>query len=87
MNPSLVTLLTSLGLGQYVLVASAIVGVLSVAMPFLPVASATSPKAYQVAYGILAWVTFNFGKVAPVPANGLPAGGLVPAIPKETPHA
>jgi hypothetical protein len=53
-------------------------GVASALMTVLPVASATSPGWYRAGYGVMAWVTFNFGRMAPVPANGQIAGGMVP---------
>jgi hypothetical protein len=78
MNPAITAFLTSLGYGQYALILAGIVGALSPLMTFLPVASAASAPWYRIVYGLLAWATFNFGKAAPVPANGEIAGGMVP---------
>jgi hypothetical protein len=82
---SATTLLTALGLGKYVAGIISLIGlalaVLGQIMPALPVPSALSPAWWRVTYGILARVTGSYGKNAPSPANGLPAGGIVPTPP------
>ena len=79
---SLTSLLVALGFGKYV------AGILSLVtlwfaispqvMAFLPVASIKSAGWYRFVYGLLAWTTGNHSANAPVPANGQPAGGIVP---------
>jgi hypothetical protein len=68
-------LLTWLGLGKNAAGIISLVllvrGLLPDLMPLLPVASATSPAWYAVLFGILARITGNYGKNAPVPANGM----------------
>lgn len=80
---SLTSLLVSLGLGKYTAgIVSLVTLWFAVApqlMAFLPVASMTSPAVYRVFYGLMAWTTGNHHANAPVPANGLVAGGVVPA--------
>jgi hypothetical protein len=81
-DPSLTTLLTSLGLGHYAAgIASlvALVGtILPQIMPFLTVPTAASSGWYRVVYGVLARVTGNYHNNSPVTVAGPPAGGIVP---------
>jgi hypothetical protein len=81
-DPSLTTLLTSLGLGHY---AAGIASLMALAgtilpqiMPFLSVPTAVSSGWYRVVYGVLARVTGNYHNNAPVTVYGAPAGGIVP---------
>ncbi len=83
-DPSLTTLLTPV-FGHY---AAGIISLLVLVrallpeiMPYLPVADAASPPWYRITYGILARLTGNYGKNAPVPPSGIVAGSPVPVPP------
>lgn len=83
---SATAVLTDIGLGKYaagiVSLVMAGIAICAHVIPFLPVASATSPAAYRYFYGALAWVSGNYGANTATPTNGQPAGGIVPAPPK-----
>jgi hypothetical protein len=84
-EPSATAILTAFGLGKYaagiVSIMLGTIAFLAHVIPYLPVASATSPKWYATFYGLLAWITGNYGANSATPTNGLPAGGIVPAPP------
>lgn len=83
---SLTSLLTALGLGKeaagIISLLTLVMAVLPQIMPYLPVASASSGKAYTMIYGLLARVVGSRANNAPMPAAGAaPAGGIVPTPP------
>lgn len=94
--PSLTNALTWVGLGKYtagiVSLGVAFKAALPEVMPWLNVPTAASSGWWKATYGILARLTGNYGKNAPVPVNapmvfggqptvGVPAGGIVPTAP------
>lgn len=83
--PSLTSALTWAGMGKYtagiVSFGVAAKAALPEIMPWLNVPNASSSKAYSFIYGLMARATGNYGKNAPVPVFGPPAGGIVPTPP------
>ena len=91
--PSLTSALTWVGLGKYAAGVTSLVvagkAALPEIMPWLNVPSAASAGWDKAVYGVLARLTGNYGKNAPVSVNapvvfggpptvGVPAGGIVP---------